>query len=373
MKRPLWQSGVFFALGLAAIFAAWFGVQRLAHDAKARTEAATPVENRAGPAVGFALADASPETRVVRLLGEARPWLTTTVYAKVSGYLHEIRVDRGTRVKGGDIIAVLDVPELDQQWKAAKADAQNRTSLSNRAQKLAAPGVVSAQEADTARSAALVADAQVATLASQRDYRNVRAPFDGVVTARFADPGALLQAATSAQTSALPVVRVSDIDKLRVSIYLSQDDAASVHLGDDVTVSAPNHPETAVSAKISRLAGELDGRTRSLLAEIDVDNRDARFSAGAFLDVAWTVHQASRTQVPAEALLVRGPQTFVAVIGPDARVQLRPVHVVDHDGAKARILGTLQPGERVALTGGDELVDGVRVRPVAQAAKDGKK
>ena len=75
MKRPLWQSGVFFALGLAAIFAAWFGVQRLAQDAKARTEAATPAENRAGPAVGFAMAEASPETRVVRLLGEARPWL----------------------------------------------------------------------------------------------------------------------------------------------------------------------------------------------------------------------------------------------------------------------------------------------------------
>ncbi len=373
MKRPWWQSVLFFVLGLLALAAAWQGVQRLDARAAAQLAAAKPADVDGIPAVATDLADASPATRVVHLIGEARPWLTTTVYAKVSGYLHEIRVDRGSRVVAGDIIAVLDVPELDQQLKAAKADAQNRTSLANRAQKLAAPGVVSAQEADTAKSAAAVADAQVATLASQRDYRNVRAPFDGVVTARYADPGALLQAATSAQTSALPVVRVSDVDKLRVSVYLSQDDAAAVHLGDDVTVSAPNHPESAVKAQISRLSGELDARSRSLLAEIDVDNRDGRFSAGAFLDVAWTVHQKPQTQVPAAALLVRGPQTFVAVIGAEARVALRPVRVLDHDGARARILGEVKPGDRVALSGGDELVDGLKVRPVAQPAKDGKK
>ena len=373
MKRPWWQSLLFFALGLLALAAAWQGVTRLNTRAAAQLSAAKPVDDGGIPAVSVGVAEASPPTRVVRLIGEARPWLTTTVYAKVSGYLHEIRVDRGSRVVAGDVIAVLDVPELDQQLTAAKADAQNRTSLANRAQKLAAPGVVSVQEADTAKSAAAVADAQVASLASQREYRNVRAPFDGVVTARFADPGALLQAATSAQTSALPVVRVSDIDKLRVSVYLSQDDAAVVHLGDGVTVSAPNHPETAVNAKVSRLAGELDARSRSLLAEIDVDNRDGRFSAGAFVDVAWTVHQQPQTQVAAEALIVRGPLTFVAVVGADARVQLRPVRVLDHDGAKARIDGDVKPGDRVALSSGEELVDGMKVRPVAQLAKDGKK
>ncbi len=373
MRRPWWHSVLFFALGALALGVVWQGVKRLDARMAAQTVAVKPAENGGIPAVTTSVASASPATRVVHLIGEARPWLTTTVYAKVSGYLHEIRVDRGSRVHAGDIIAVLDVPELDQQWKAAKADAQNRTSLANRASKLAEPGVVSAQEADTAKSAAAVADAQVATLASQRDYRNVRAPFDGVVTARFADPGALLQAATAAQTSALPVVRVSDIDKLRVSVYLSQDDAAAVHLGDDVTVSAPNHPETAVAATVSRLAGELDARTRSLLAEIDVDNRNGRFSAGAYLDVAWTAHQTPRTQVPAEALIVRGPQTFVAVVGPDAHVQLRPVRVLSHDGTTARIDGNVKIGERVALSGGEELVDGLKVRPVARVAKDGKK
>ena len=373
MTRPWWQSAVFFLLGAGALAGAWQGVKLLEQSAATRTEEARPVDSGSPPPVAVVPVELSPATRQVKLLGEARPWLSTTVYAKVSGYLKEIRVDRGAVVKAGEVIAVLDVPELDQQLKAAKADASNRISLATRAQKLAGPGIVSAQEADTAKSAAAVAGAQVAGLESQREYRNVRAPFDGVVTARYADPGALLQAATSAQTSALPVARVSDIAKLRVTVYLTQDDTAAVRLGDDVTVSAPNYPETAIASKVARLSGELDARTRTLLAEIDVDNRDGRFSAGAFLDVAWTVHQAPQPQVPTEALMVRGPQTFIAIVGDDARMQLRPVRVLATDGAKARIAGQVQPGERVALVSGQEWVDGMKVRPVLQTPRDGKK
>ena len=373
MKKPWWQSVLFFVLGVGAIGGAWWGVQRLDHDAEVRTEKARPIDDGSVPPVAIVPVELSPGQRVVKLVGEARPWLSTTVYAKVSGYVKEIRVDRGARVKAGDILAVLEVPELDQQLKAAKADAHNRASLAHRAEKLAAPGIVSVQEADTAKSAAQVADAQVAGLESQREYRHVRAPFDGIVSQRFADPGALLQAATSAQTSALPVVRVVDTDKLRVTVYLSQDDAAALHLGDEVTVTAPHHPESALLATVTRVSGELDAKTRTLLAEIDVDNRDGRFSAGAFLDVAWTVHQAPRLQVPAEALIVRGPQTFVAVIDASAHAKLVPVRVRDHDGAKARVDGELKVGDKVALSAGEEVVDGVKVRPVLQTPKDGKK
>ncbi len=373
MKRPWWQRILFYGLAAVALAATWQGVRAVQQHAEQRTLEAKPPGDGALPQVVVAPVELSPAVRVVKLLGEARPWLATTVYAKVSGYLKDIRVDRGSMVKAGDIMAVLDVPELDQQLKAARADANNRVSLAARAQKLAGPGIVSEQEADTARSAAAVAGAQVAGLVSQRDYRNVRAPFDGMVTVRYADPGALLQAATAAQTGALPVAKVEDLSKLRVTVYLTQDDAAAVHLGDEVTVSAPNRPESTISAKVARTSGELDTRSRTLLVEIDVDNRDGRFAPGSCLDVAWTAQQAAQPQVPSEALIVRGPQTWVAVVSADGRLQLRPVRVLASDGAKARVVGELKPGEWVVVASGDELIDGVHVRPVKPAAKDGKK
>jgi RND family efflux transporter MFP subunit len=353
-----------YATGLAVVAGAGAGVVALSNRSEARADPSQrQAEVRAGPSVSVVRVGHSNPERTRLLLGEAHPYASTTLYAKVSGYLREIRVDRGDHVTEGQLLAVLDSPELETQVRAAQVDAENRQVLARRARHLAEPGIVSEQDAQTAEASAKVATAQVHAAQVQRDYRMLRAPFAGVVTARYADPGALLQSATGSQTSALPVVRVAQVDRLRVFIYLDQIDAGLVHLGDAVEVALPDRPETRAVAKISRVSGELDPKTRTMLAEVDVDNAQGLFPPGAFLRVSVHFRAPVRSEIPPEALLVRGAKTFVALIGPDDRVKMQPVTVLQHDGDRVQILG-VQEGERVAVALGDSADDGQRVQPV---------
>src|SRR5262249_42716878 len=154
--------------------------------------------------------------------------------------------------------AEIDVPETGPALQAARADAANRHAIAARARALAGPGIVSTQEADVAETSAALADANARVLGIGREFRIVRAPFAGGVTARFAHPGALVQSATSSQTGALPIVRVSDVAHLRVFVYLDQRDATFVHVGDEAVVSVRERPGLAVHSSIARIAGELD-------------------------------------------------------------------------------------------------------------------
>src|SRR5262249_46655958 len=145
----------------------------------------------------------------VELIGEARPFAAVTLYAKVSGYLKSVSVDMGDRVKAGQVLAVIESPETDRAYSAAKEDFDNKQVKAQRIAKLLDKKFASPDEADQARTEAAVARERLAGLEEQRAYETLRAPFDGRVTARFADPGALVQNAASSQTSALPVVTVA--------------------------------------------------------------------------------------------------------------------------------------------------------------------
>lgn len=354
-----------YAVGLAALagvgYAAWRLSQRAAHQADATELQANWA---AGPPVSVMLVGQSPAERTRILLGEARPWAATTLYAKVAGYLREIKVDRGDKVKAGELLAVLESPELDQQLLAADADAKNKKALAQRSRRLVAPGIVPEQDAEAAETNARVSAAQAQAAQVQRDYRMLRAPFDGEVTARYADPGALLQSATGSQTTALPIVRVAKVNRLRVTVFLDQFDAELVHVGDAVVVALPDQPLVKTTAKISRLAGELDAKTRTELCEIDVDNGDGRFPPGGYLRVTLQVQATPQPEIPAEALVVRHEKTFVAVVRPDNHVEMRPVVVLDQDGKRVQLLSGVQPGERVVVGLGDSADDGQKVQPV---------
>jgi RND family efflux transporter MFP subunit len=335
-------------------------ISRSRHAAVASERDERAAELATGRRVRVARAALSSSERVVEVQGEARPFASVTLYAKVSGYLKQIKVDKGDRVRAGDVIGTIESPEIDRQYDAAVADARYKRANADRAAALAGPGVVAAREADAQVGQAQVAEATVQALGTQRSYETLRAPFAGTVTARFADPGALVQNAANAQTSALPVVTVSDTTRLRVYVYVDQRDAASVHPGDSAEVSIPDGPR--LLARVTRRADELDPKTRTMLVEVDVDNRDGGVVAGSFVWVKLKVRSAPLVQVPAAALDLRGKAARVGLVT-NGYLAMRPVEVADLDGAIVRLRAGVANGDWVALDAGD-LEDGARVQPV---------
>ncbi len=369
-KRTKW---VYF-VGIVGVIGALVGVLLIATSRRAdadREERSRADEIAKGPRVRVARAQMSPPVRKLELQGEARPFLSATLYAKVSGYLKEMRVDKGDEVKANQLIAVITAPEIDRQYEAAVADANYKKANAKRAAELAKPGVVSAAEADTQVGMAQVADAQVATLAQQKSYEVLRAPFAGTVTARYADPGALVQAATGAQTGALPLVTISTPEKLRVYVYVPQHDAAFVKVGDAAQITMPDRADVRIEGRVTRRADELDPRTRMMLVEVDLDNRAGVIVPGRFVTVTLTFATPPEIVIPVEALVLNGPKASVFVLDGDT-VHARPVAVSDNDGTIVRLARGLRAGELVALNLGDNVADGARVQPVAPPPSGGR-
>ncbi len=321
-----------------------------------------------GPAMRVVAAGLSSTQRTIMLQGEARPYLSVTLFAKVSGYLKSIRVDKGDRVTKNQLLGVIESPELDEQLAGAKADARNRDAIAKRNDALVGPGVVSQQDAEQARANADVGKSTVDALAQQVAYKELRAPFDGVVTARYADPGALVQAATGAQSGALPLVVVAQADRLRIYVYIDQRDAPYVHVDDEALVHLVEPVGVTVKARVSRVSGELDPKTRMLLGEVDCDNKKGQIFPGSYVRVELHLHTTPLVQIPVEALVMRHEKPFVPLVAGDDTVTYRPVVVAGDDGTFARLASGLNVGDRVALSLGDSVVDGSHIHVMEQPA-----
>jgi RND family efflux transporter MFP subunit len=356
-------------VGVGALAAAVLGVVGLgAHRAsQAKEEAGARLEEQGrGVRVRVAKTTWSPAVRKLTLQGEARPFASVTLYAKVSGYLKAVSVDKGDHVKAGQILATIEAPELDKQIASASADAKNKRVNAKRFEALAPSNMVSAQEVEAAQAGADVAEANQAALTTQGGYRVLKAPFAGVVTARFADPGALIQSATGAQTGALPIVSVANPDRLRIYVYLDQAAAAYIHVGDVAEIKVSERPGFSRKAAVTRGAGQLDTKTRTMLTEVDVDNRDEALIPGSFVSVSLEYKVPPLVQMPVEALVVKGDKTLAAVVDEGNKVHYRPVVVADDDGTTTRLISGLKPGERVALNLGNEVDDGAPVQVVGE-------
>jgi RND family efflux transporter MFP subunit len=352
---------VVLALGTAALLASRRSRASAAEGARREHDAAT------GPVVRAVEVVASSSTHHLVLLGEARPFASVTLYAKVSGYLKWIGVDKGDRVKADQVVAIIESPETDAAWSAAKADHEQKALTASRVRQLLDKKFVSPQEADQAVADEAIARERLEALAQQRAFEQLKAPFDGTVTSRFADPGALVQNAASSQTSALPVVTVERADRLRVYVFLDQSDAASVRVGLPAVLTMDERTSLRMPVRVSRTSGELDPRTRKLLVEFDVENVTGAIVPGSFVHVELDVPAPSLPEVPSEALIVRAERTYVPVLAADSTVHFREVKVAINDGRRVRVLSGLAPGERVVLNVGDALAEGARVRPSADS------
>lgn len=321
-------------------------------------------ETARGPQVQTAVATMSPASREIRLLGDARPYSSVTLFAKVSGYVKSVSVDRGDQVKTGQVVAEIDSAETDAQYQAAVADLENKKKSSARDADLLKRGNVSLQQAQNSDTATRMAEQAVRNLATLRSYETIRAPFDGTITARFADPGALLQSATTSQSAALPVLTVSDNSKLRIGVYVEQRDVPYVHVGDTADVTDASDAARRVTAKISRTAGALDPKTRTLYIEIDVDNGDNFLVPGAFAYVTLHLPMSSYPQLPVSALLMRGGKPYVAAVTDEGKVKLHSVTVAATDGSNFTVANGVKEGDRVAINLPNEIGDGDPVQLV---------
>ncbi|MDB4969867.1 MAG: efflux transporter, family, subunit [Myxococcales bacterium] len=304
-------------------------------------------------------------SRHISLPGEARAFLSTTVYAKLPGYLREIRVDKGQRVKKDEVLAVVFSPESNQDVRAAETDLNLRRQVATRTNSLAQVGVMSRQDRE-------VADAQLrtsmATLRRTRDiqgYQVIRAPFAGQVTARYADPGALIPAATGSTQAAQPIVDLADTGRLRITVYFGQDAAPSVHVGDKAVIWTNDQPTRRMETRISLASGQIEPRTRTMLAELWFDNRAVGILPGTFVHVDLDIAEPAIPTVPNAAIIVRAGHLRAAVVEGN-KLHFVPIEVGASDGNRTQVTQGLKPGDLVANDVPAELGDGAVIQPMLQ-------
>ena len=359
-KTPwgLYATGVVAVAG-ATLFAASLRHTKLAatqEERDARThEAALGVR-----VLGHKVARTSG-SRQLTLPGELHPLHQATVYAKTAGYLQELGVDKGDTVRRGQVLGRIASPETDQQLERATADLLLRRQKQRRLAGLVQSGIVSQQEMDEAQAALASAQAEHARLTSMKGYEVLVAPFDGVVTARYVDPGALLSAATSSTSASQPIVELQQMDTVRVFIYVAQRQAGYIKVGDKATVGSPDLHGPTLQATVTRTARAIDPRTRTMLVEVDVDNHAGVLTPGMFVQVTLTLDVPPALQVPTDAVFLRQGQPYVVVLDGGVAHFRRFEAGVD-DGHFVEVLGGLKEGEMVGLHVGDDVSEGSPVR-----------
>jgi membrane fusion protein, multidrug efflux system len=335
---------------------------RRAAEAKERQQRA--VVQDSGPVVRLAPVEISSAERTLGIPGEVRGWNQATIYSKVAGYVREVKVDKGTRVKKGDVLARLESPETDQQVLGARADLQVKLVQAERARKLRPQGFIAQQDLDNAEGALSVSRATLQQLLATQIYEQVRAPFDGVITARYVDPGALVAAGTASNQAVQPLFEVADMRTVRVQVYVGQDDSSDIRPGVPVSIALPDDPGHPIEASVTRTAQGLDARTRTMLVEMDVANEPVRLYPGSYVNVKLRFPGRRTPLIPGDALAWRGDVVYVARLETDNRVKFVRIQPGEDNGRLVQVLSGLQGGEQVVLNPSAELSDGDRVQPL---------
>jgi RND family efflux transporter MFP subunit len=364
-RRLAWGGAA--ALLLAIIFAALLFVR---HHGRLEAEARRRRDDLArGPRVFVGEAHIATASRALTLPGDVRGFLQSTVYAKIAGYVKSMRVDKGDHVRAGQVLGVLESPEVDQQVAAAEADLLVKRRTFERYQRLVKKDFVSVQDFETVRAEYEVSQATLRQTLALREYETLRAPYAGVVTARYADPGTLVPAATGSTQSALPLVDVADLRRLRILAYVQQDAAPFVHAGDRVRIAVDQQPDLRIEAPVDRCAQALDPRTRTMLCEVWLEN-EHRLYPGTFVHVTFQLAAPRAPIIDSSALILREDKPAVAVVR-DEHVHFIPVRPGLDDGKTVQILDGLHAGERVVLSPSSELAEGDAVQAIVQQPAGG--
>lgn len=307
----------------------------------------------------------APQHRRLDLPASLRGYTQTAIYAKTSGYLKTIRVDKGDRVKKGEVLAELESPELDKQVADAKANYWLMQRTDDRNQKLVRAGVVAPQQADDSHARMLQAQAAYQQLLAMQQYETIRAPFDGVVTARYYDQGALIPQATS-PANATPILTIATVAPLRVYAYVPQSVAPFVHDGDPASVTVPEYPGRRFAGHVTRHPEAIDPSTLTMLVEVDLPNEDRTLYPGMYGRMHLSIPVKGDTPlVPDDALIYRDNKIYVPVVR-NHRIHLSEVTLGWDDGYNVEVIKGVEPGEFVALNAGQTAHEGELVQPVTE-------
>lgn len=340
----------------------------------------------AAPAVALVEPKREQSANEIVLPGNMQAYTLAPIYARTTGYVKAWYHDIGSHVRKGDLLAVIETPELDQQLAQAKADlatAQSNEALAkvtaNRYRGLLQQNAVSQQDTDNAvaqlqsRSAEVSsAEANVRRLQELVSFERVVAPFDGVVTARNLDVGQLVGSAgstttpgTGTVTNSKPMFEVSAVDRLRVYVSVPQVYAPDAKTGAAASLTLPQYPGKAFKGKLVRTADAMDSATRTLLAEIEVENCTGELLPGSYTQVHLHVTSAAPALViPVSAAILEPDGLRVAVVDANQRVHLVRVTPGRDSGATIQVLAGLNPGEKIIASPPDSLTEGEQVRVV---------
>lgn len=345
--------------------------------------------------------------REITLSSELVPFQEIDVYAKEAGYVKKLDVDYGTRVKAGQVMATLEIPELEAQLEEDQAEIKNATDVVSRAQHelkryqaqykvlhleytrlngvfQSQPGIVAQQEVDDAQGKDLAAASQVdageaALEAAQSslnvskaklfhdqtlyDYSKITAPFSGVVTQRYANLGTLVQAGTSSSTQAMPIVQLSEDDLFRLVIPVPESYVRYIRVGEPVDVRVPSLNRT-FPGKVARFSVDVTESTRTMHTEVDIPNPQRLLVPGIYAEADLVLEQKNDVPaVPLQAVNHEGDKTTVYVVGSNGKLQDCPVVLGLETANNAEVISGLSEGERVVVSDRSGLKPGESVRP----------
>lgn len=327
--------------------------------------------------VTFAQAKVGDATGKVVLPGTAAPIETAIIYARTNGFVRDVKVDIGDRVKAGDVLAVLDTPETESDARSAKAragetelNAKIVRTTADRQMRLAEAGVSSLQQAEDAEARANSAEAALLTSRSDVErwntllsFRYVRAPFAGVVTRRNVEKGSLVTAGSSSGVASL--YELARMETLKVLVDVPQSLAQDIRVGEPAQVSvSASSGALSVEGRVARTSGALDPSTRTLRTEVHVPG-DKGILAGSFVRVALNTHSATPpVRVPANALAARAAGNFVFVVGDGNKIEEKKVTLGRELGAEVELVTGLTGTEKVVTNPPESLSAGETVRLV---------
>lgn len=329
------------------------------------------------PTVAVARADREDLYKLVTIPAEFRPYLEVELHAKVSGYLQKINVDFGDKVKAGQLLGVLEVPELlDQLTNAIATEASLEANYTNAHLMFTRmtsvnkdhPNLVAQQDLDTAESkdsaafAAIAgARAEMGRLRTLMNYTKITAPFDGVITHRYADPGALIQAGTASDTQSMPLVRLSDNYLLRLDFPVSVEYVKDVREGDSVDVRVDSLGGRTFTGKITRFTQKVDDDTRTMPVEIEVPNPNLEMVPGMYATAALKVQRRpGALAIPIQAVSSERKGT-VLIVNQNGQVEERQITLGVETPDRYEVTSGLREGDLVLIAGGARVKPGEKV------------
>jgi len=367
--RGLYIAGLTAAIIAVVIVVVGITTRKIA-DAKLQVW----TENQAVPVVAVAPPDTRGKTTTFSLPGRLEAYIQAQMYARVTGYVKDWKADIGTPVKSGELLAEIDAPDLDQQIMQAEANlasAQANSLLSDmtltRGQSLIKTFAISQQDldqraADASNKQGLVraAQANLDRLRVLEQYKRIVAPFDGLVTARTTDVGALINAGAGGGP---PLFVVSDTSRLRVYVNVPQSNVPSIPVGTKAHISVPEYPGKTFPATVEASAQSVDIASGTTRMQLVVDNSRGELMTGDFTNVSFDLaHPEIAINVPASALIFNQSGLHVAIVGGDGRIVLREVTISRDLGNEVEIASGIGADDRVVINPPDGIANGDKVR-----------